>query len=98
MQKIGSSAMEIPKTKIFYEDESFIFQSVIFDSQSKSMVIKKRDVTNMKGNYRTEINFRKMFPSQISLFHQVTDDALHDSIGGIEVENARVKECLNEFE
>jgi hypothetical protein len=36
--------------------------------------------------------------SQISLFHQVTDDALHDSIGGTEEENARLKDCLNEFE
>jgi hypothetical protein len=62
------------------------------------MVIEKRDVTNRKGKSHTEINFRKMTPSQISLFHHVTGDALHDSIGVIEVENARVKECLNEFE
>jgi hypothetical protein len=58
MHKVGpsadmmhhSSAMEIAETDIFYEDESFVFQSVVFDSQSKNMVIEKRDVTNKKGN------------------------------------------------
>jgi hypothetical protein len=98
MQKIGSSAVEIAETEIFDEDESFVFQSVVFYSQSKSMVIEKRDVTNRKGKSRTKINFRKMRPTQISLFHQVTGDALHDSIGGIEAENARLKDHLNEFE
>ena len=90
--------VEIAEIEIFDEDESFVYQSTFFYSQSKSMVIEKRDVTNSKGKSRIEINFRKMRLSQISLFHQVTDDALHDSIGGIETENARVKERLNEFE
>ena len=98
MHKIGSSVVEIDETNFFYEDESFVFQSVVFEIRSKSMVIEKRDVTNSKGKSRTEINFRKMWSSQISLFHQVTDDALHDSIGGIETENARLKDHLNEFE
>jgi hypothetical protein len=98
MHKIGSSAVEIAETKIFDEDESFVFQSTVFENQSKSMVIEKRDVTNMKGKSHTEINFREMRLSQISLFHQVTDDVVHDSIGGIEAENARLKDCLNEFE
>ena len=60
MHKIGPSAMEIAKTDIFDKDDSFVFQSVVFDSQSKNMVIKKRDVTNRKGKSRTEINFGKM--------------------------------------
>ena len=91
MKKIGSSAVDISDTEFFDIDESFVIQSAIFDSQSKSMVIEKRDVTNRKGKSRTEINFREMRPSQISLFHQVTNNALRDSIGGIEAENARVK-------
>jgi hypothetical protein len=98
MHKVGPSAMEIAETDIFYEDESFVFQSVVFDSQSKNMVIEKRDVTNRKGKSRTEINFRKMWSSQISLFHRVTGDALDDSIGGIEAENARLKDHVKEFE
>ena len=59
MHKIGSSAMEIAKTDILDKDESLVFQSIVFDSQSKNMVIKKRDVTNRKDKSRTEINFRK---------------------------------------
>ena len=98
MLKVGLSAMEIDETDIFDEDESFIFQSIVFDSQSKNMVIAKRDVTNRKGKYRTKINFRKMWPSQISLFHGVTSDALDDSIGAIEVENARMNDRVKEFE
>jgi hypothetical protein len=61
-------------------------------------MVEKRDVTNRKVKSHTEINFRKMWSSQISLFHQVTSDSLHDSSGGIEVENARLKDRLNEFE
>jgi len=98
MHKNGLSTVEIDETEFFYEDESFVFQTIVFDNQSKSMVIEKRDVTNKKGKYHTEINFREMRPSQISLFHQVIDDALNDSIGGIEAKNARLKDCLNEFE
>ena len=62
------------------------------------MVIEKRDVTNRKGKSRTEINFRKMWSCQISLFHRVTSASLDDSIGGIEVKNAKLKDRLNEFE
>jgi hypothetical protein len=62
------------------------------------MVIEKRDVTNKKGKSRTKINFRKMNSSQISLFHRITSDSLDDSIGGIEVENARMKDRIKEFE
>jgi hypothetical protein len=32
MHKIGSSAVEIDETEFFDEDESFVFQSVVFDS------------------------------------------------------------------
>jgi hypothetical protein len=49
MQKIGSSAVEISDTDFFDIDESFVIQSAIFDNQSKSLVIEKRDVTNRKG-------------------------------------------------
>jgi hypothetical protein len=61
------------------------------------MVIEKRDVTNRKGKSRTKINFRKMRPSQISLFNRVTGDAIDDSIGGIEVENVKLKDRAKEF-
>jgi hypothetical protein len=86
MQKIGSSVVDISDTKFFNIDESFIIQSTIFDSQSKSMVIQKRDVTN-------RIDFSQVTPSKICSFHQVTGDVLHDSIGGMEMDYAN-----NEFE
>jgi hypothetical protein len=98
MHKVGPSAMEIVETNIFYEDESFVFQSTVFDSQSKNIVIEKRYVTNRKGKSCIEINFRKIQLSQISLFHHVTGDALDDSIGGIEAENSKLKDCVKEFE
>jgi hypothetical protein len=69
MQKIGSSAVNISDTEFFDIDESFVIQSAIFNIQSKSMVIEKRDVTNMKGKSRTEIDFSQMTPSKIYSFH-----------------------------
>jgi len=39
-----------------------------------------------------------MRPSQISQFHRVTGEALDNSIGGLEVENARLKEIIKELE
>jgi hypothetical protein len=49
MQKIGSFAVEISDSEFFDIDESFVIQSIIFNIQSKSLVIEKRDVTNRKG-------------------------------------------------
>jgi hypothetical protein len=93
-----SSTMEITEIDIFDEDESFVFQSAVFDSQSKNLIIEKRDVTNNKGKSRSEINFRKMQSSQISRFHRATVDALDDSIGGIEAENGRLNDRIKELE
>jgi hypothetical protein len=58
--------MEIDETDIFYEDESFVFQSVVFYNESKNLIIEKRDVRNKKGKSHSEINLRNMHPSQIS--------------------------------
>jgi hypothetical protein len=90
--------MEIVETDIFDEDESFVFQSVVFDNESKNLIIEKRDVRNKKGKSRSEINLRNMQPSQISRLHRATRDALDDSIGGIEAENARLKDRIKELE
>jgi hypothetical protein len=98
MQKIGSSMVEISYTDFFDIDESFVIQSAIFYSQSKSLVIEKRDVTNGKDESRVEINFREMLSSQINQFYQGTGEILRDSIGGIGTKNANMKQRLNEFE
>jgi hypothetical protein len=39
-----------------------------------------------------------MQSSQISQLHQETEDSLDDSIGGIEAENARLKDQIKELE
>jgi hypothetical protein len=39
-----------------------------------------------------------MRPSQICQLHIATEEALHDSIGGIETENARMKDRVKELE
>jgi hypothetical protein len=55
-----SSILEIVETEIFDEDESFLFQIVVFDSQSKSLIIEKRDVKNKKGKSHSDISLRNM--------------------------------------
>jgi hypothetical protein len=45
--------MEIIGTETFDEEESFAFQSVVFYSESKNLIIEKRDVKNKKGKYRS---------------------------------------------
>jgi hypothetical protein len=82
----------------FDEDESFVFQSVVFESESKKLIIEKRDVKNKKGKYRSEVDLANMQPSQISGLHRETRDALDDSIGVIEAENARLKDQIKELE
>jgi len=93
-----SSTMEIVETDIFYKDESFVFQSVVFYSKSKNLIIEKRDVTDKKGKSRLEINLRDMQSSQKSWLHQETTDALDDSIGGVEAENVILNDRIKELE
>jgi len=93
-----SRPMDIVDTEIFDEDESFVFQSVVFDIKSKKLIIEKRDVKNKKGKSRSKVNFANMCPSQISRLHRATEDALDDSIGGIEAENARLKDRVKELD
>jgi hypothetical protein len=55
-------------------------------------------VKNKKGKSRSEVNLRNMRPFQISRIHKATGDALDDSIGGLEVENIKLKERIKELE
>ena len=90
--------MDIANTENFEEDESFVFQSIIFYSQSKKLIIEKKYVKNKKGKSRSEVNLVKMWSSQICRLQIVTKDAFDDSIGGIEAENARLKDRVKELE
>jgi hypothetical protein len=93
-----SHPMDISDTKNFNEDESFVFQSIVFDSQSKKLIIEKKNVKNKKGKSRSEFSLANMWSSQICQLHTMRGDAHHDSIGGIEAENARLKDLVKELE
>jgi hypothetical protein len=75
-----------------------VFQSTVFDSESKKLIIEKSDVKNKNGKYTSEVNLRNIQPSQISKIHKATDDALDDSIGGLEAGNIKLKERIKELE
>jgi hypothetical protein len=92
-----SHPIDIDDTENFNKDECFVFQSVCFDSQSKKLIIEKKDVKNYRKS-RSEVNLVKMRPSEICQLHIETADSFDYSIGGIEAENARMKDWVKEFE
>jgi hypothetical protein len=92
-----SRPMDIIDIKNFDEDESFVFQRIVFYNESKNLIIEKRDVKSNIGKSRSEVNLANMQSSQISRLHRATEDALDDSIGGIEADNARLKDRVKEF-
>jgi nucleoside-triphosphatase THEP1 len=93
-----NQSLEIVENEIFDEEESFVFQSVVFDNESKKLIIEKSDAKNKKGKYRSEVNLKNMRPSQVSRIHRATGDALDDSIGSLEAENTKLKERIKELE
>jgi hypothetical protein len=62
------------------------------------LIIEKKYVKYKKGKSRSEVDLANMWSSQICQLHKVSKDALHDSIGGIEAENARLKDRVKELE
>jgi hypothetical protein len=91
-------SLEIIENETFDEEESFVFQSVVFDRESKKVIIDKSDVNNKKGKSCSYFDLRDMRPSHISRIHRATDDSLHDSIGGLEEENTKLRERIKELE
>jgi hypothetical protein len=91
-------SMNMVDTNFFYEDESFIFQSIVFEIESKQLIIEKRDVKNKKRKHCLELDLANMQVSKISELHMATRDSLHDSVGVIEAENARIKNRIKELE
>jgi hypothetical protein len=103
MDKLGNtthhnSSLEIIENETFNEEESFAFQSVVFDRESKKLIIEKGDMKNKKGKYRLEVDLRDMRPSHISKIRRATRDVLDDSIDGLEAENTKLKERIKELE
>jgi hypothetical protein len=48
-----NQSLEIVENEIFDEAESFFFQSVVFDNESKKIIIEKSDVKNKNGKYHS---------------------------------------------
>jgi hypothetical protein len=88
----------IIENETFNEEESFTFQSGVFDKESKKLIIEKSDMKNKKGESRSEVDLKDMCSSQISRIHREIEDALDDSIGGLEAENTKFKERIKELE
>jgi hypothetical protein len=93
-----NSSLEIIENETFNEEESFSFQSDVFDRESKKLIIEKGDMKSKKGKSHSEVDLRDMRPSQISKIHREIVDALDDSIGGLEAENMKLKERIKELE
>jgi hypothetical protein len=91
-------SMDMVGTDIFDEDESFVFQSIVFETESKKLIIEKRDVKNKKRKHLSKLDLANMHASKISELHRATRDSLHDSVGVIEDENARLKNQIKELE
>jgi hypothetical protein len=60
--------------------------------------LRKKDVKNKKRKSRSEVDLSNMRSSQICQLHNTSGYALHDSIGGIKTENARLKNRVKELE
>ena len=48
-----NSSLEIVSNETFSEEELFTFQSVVFDKESKKLIVERGDHKNKKGKYRS---------------------------------------------
>jgi hypothetical protein len=60
--------------------------------------LEKKNVENKKGKSCSKIDVANMRSSQICQLHIAIEEELHDSIGGIKTENARLKDRIKELE
>jgi hypothetical protein len=85
-----SQLLEIIENEIFDEEESFVFQSVFFDKESKKLIIEKSDTKNKKRKSHSEVNLNNIWPSQVSRIHRST--------GRLKAENTKFKERIKELQ
>jgi hypothetical protein len=90
--------LEVVANEIFSEDESFTLKSVIFDKESKQLIVERGDQKNKKGKSCSEVDLKDMRLSQIYKIHKETDDSLDDCIDGLEAKNSKLKERIIELE
>jgi hypothetical protein len=55
--------LEVVANDIFSEEESFTFQSAIFDNESKKLIVERGDQKNKKVNSHSEVDLKYMRPS-----------------------------------
>jgi hypothetical protein len=55
-----NSLLEVIGNETFSEEESFTFQSVVFDKESKNLVVERSDQMNKKGKARSKVNLKDM--------------------------------------
>jgi hypothetical protein len=79
---------------IIFEEESLTLHCVVFNRNSRRLVIKKLNSKNKKihKKWNSELDFQWVPPSRIMEFHEATGEALKYSIEDIENENAILKE------
>jgi hypothetical protein len=58
-----NSSLEIIENETFNEEEPFYFHSIVFDRESKKLIIEKGDMNNKKGKSHLEVYLRDMQPS-----------------------------------
>jgi hypothetical protein len=92
-----NSLLEVVPNETFSEEESFTFQSVVFDKESKKLIVERSDQKNKNGKSRSKVNLKDMQPSQISKIHRATEDVFEYSIDGLEDGNAKLKERIREL-
>jgi hypothetical protein len=67
-----NTALEVVGNESFSEEESFTIQSVVFDKDSKKLILERNDQRNKKGKSCSEVDLKYMRPSQISKIHKAT--------------------------
>jgi hypothetical protein len=93
-----NSLLEVIANETFSEEESFTFQTVVFDKESKKMIVEISDQENKKGKSCSEVDLKDMRLSQISKIHRKIRDSLDNSIDGLEDTNSKLKERIKELE
>ena len=84
------------KNKPFSEDESLTIKNSLFDKNSKTLILEKIHSKN-KIKSKSEIDFKGVLPSRISIIHIATSNALEVSVDGMEAENMVLKERIKEL-
>jgi hypothetical protein len=50
------SLLEVVANETFSEEESFTFQSVVFDNESKKLIVERGDQKSKRGKSRLEVD------------------------------------------